>query len=303
MDEPPAPGESIAERAIAAAAAAGAPSASPHSDVKDDDSDLEFWVETGGLTAEDMTAPKKAPGNVGDNPTEVPASSKPPGTESASSSSSRAPAEIALESKEGPTPSGGEPEAPARTGYGAKGVGGKAWEPGVRPPRTAKWRWPTFDPVTHAIVPCWIAPDLKPKVGALPPIVAGDRPDSDEFVIEVGRWGEALVYEWLQHEHRDDAHIVVRWLNGDGESGAHYDLALEDTRAGTTTFVEVKATVHRDKHMFEVSEAQFRWATKQQFQYHIYRVYGAGSPEPKVFRIVNPVAQWREKKVSFMLVC
>ncbi len=52
------------------------------------------------------------------------------------------------------------------------------------------------------------------------------------FAMEVGRWGEELVHLLLLHEYREAPHIRVRWLNSEAESGAHYDLVLEDSVRG-----------------------------------------------------------------------
>jgi hypothetical protein len=64
-------------------------------------------------------------------------------------------------------------ETAPRTGYGMRGIGAPG---GSSAPRTARWRWPQYDPLKHAIAPVWISPAVAPALAALPsiPEAAGD---------------------------------------------------------------------------------------------------------------------------------
>ena len=61
--------------------------------------------------------------------------------------------------------------------------------------------------------------------------------------------------------------------------------------------------MQQEASFFEISEPQFRWAAEKQFQYHVYRVFGVGSDTVRLMHIINPIAQWKRKHISFALVC
>lgn len=62
----------------------------------------------------------------------------------------------------------------------------------------------------------------------------------------VGRWGEALVYQYLVHTLPSTAE--VHWVNETTETLASYDILVKDR--GTTTFIDVKSTRFDDKNAF-----------------------------------------------------
>ena len=69
---------------------------------------------------------------------------------------------------------------------------------------------------------------------------------------EVGRWGEALVYQYLLNAYPT---AEVEWVNQEEESLACYDLKLlrkdRDGRV-STTFVEVKSSRFAHLNAFQV---------------------------------------------------
>jgi len=127
---------------------------------------------------------------------------------------------------------------------------------------------------------------------------------------QVGRWGEALVYQYLLAQHSmGGAHgcgAEVEWLNEHEESRACYDLVVRHASgaaascfstshyaspaatadSGTaptataqdTVYVEVKSSRYSDRNVFELSlwEWQFACAEGGRVPYHIYRVFAAG---------------------------
>ena len=115
---------------------------------------------------------------------------------------------------------------------------------------------------------------------------------------EVGRWGEALVYNFLLLQHPD---ATVEWVNRDAETRAPYDLILTlppplqptmmKRREATTTtpnscaagsitvFVEVKSTRFSDLNVFDLSLSEWDFATRDTAtRFHLYRVFNAGNP-------------------------
>ena len=112
----------------------------------------------------------------------------------------------------------------------------------------------------------------------------------------VGRWGEALVYNFLLLQHPD---ATVEWVNRDAETRAPYDLILTlpppatlmKGREATTTvpnasaagsitvFVEVKSTRFSDLNVFDLSLSEWDFATRDTAtRFHLYRVFNAGNP-------------------------
>ncbi|EKX54033.1 hypothetical protein GUITHDRAFT_100284 [Guillardia theta CCMP2712] len=102
--------------------------------------------------------------------------------------------------------------------------------------------------------------------------------------LDVGRWGEALVYRLLTLAYPN--HIVC-WMNEQEESKCFYDVSVsepEDTdhrsvprpRLSSTRYVEVKSTFTSDRNVFEISQAELEFAMKPGIHYSIFRVFGVG---------------------------
>ena len=112
----------------------------------------------------------------------------------------------------------------------------------------------------------------------------------------VGKWGEALVYQYLMS--RNSSLEVpglpspsVEWLNEKEESRAGYDIITRISkniinqgfgainRPNTvmeTTFIEVKTSRFDNLNTFEISLWEWQFATSNpRVRYHIYRVYNA----------------------------
>lgn len=67
-------------------------------------------------------------------------------------------------------------------------------------------------------------------------------------------------------------------------------------------YVEVKTSSSRTKDMFEISRNELTFAEAQGDRYHVYRVAGAGSANPSVMRLVDPVALWQAKVISLCIL-
>jgi hypothetical protein len=142
---------------------------------------------------------------------------------------------------------------------------------------------------------------------------------------EAGRWGEALVYQYLlAHSARGSS---VQWLNQVEESRAAYDFIVTGpgvgaeeravisassmhyanasevnrglaTPAGSgvsvsrvrTEYIEVKTTRFADRNVFEISPNEWQFAAAdRRVPYHIYRVFGAGDPGKVRLLVVRDV--------------
>jgi len=142
-----------------------------------------------------------------------------------------------------------------------------------------------------------------PSVAPISTAATGPRPDpSDSLSHQVGRFGEALVYQYLMKLHSPVSNsdgaarlVGLEWVNREVESRAPYDLVLRLQEPGntfvSTHYIEVKSTRSDNKHIFEFSlaELEFMWGQgngKASLQgqisslpsrlvsYDIYRVYG-----------------------------
>jgi hypothetical protein len=140
---------------------------------------------------------------------------------------------------------------------------------------------------------------------------------------EAGRWGEALVYQYLlAHSARGSA---VQWLNQVEESRAAYDFIVTGPGAGAeesaivsassmhyaaadhpdrglatsagssigrarTEYIEVKTTRFADRNVFEISPNEWQFAAAdRRVPYHVYRVFGAGDPGKVRLLVVRDV--------------
>jgi len=128
-----------------------------------------------------------------------------------------------------------------------------------------------------------------------------------------GRWGEALVYQYLLATATPGS--KVNWLNLTEESRACYDFivtapvrshhaqlvasrthynqdsdnitspAMNYTTANSggresTEYIEVKSTRFADRNVFEISPNEWQFAAADsRVPYHVYRVFSAGDPQ------------------------
>jgi hypothetical protein len=141
-----------------------------------------------------------------------------------------------------------------------------------------------------------------------------------------GRWGEALVHQYLLSQR--GAGSTVQWLNENEESRAAYDFivttptGLQATllrashlhhsssdpgscststmyssssyagRGGParTEYIEVKTTRFADRNVFEVSPFEWQFASAEpRVPYHVYRVFAAGLRQQVRILVVRDV--------------
>jgi hypothetical protein len=134
---------------------------------------------------------------------------------------------------------------------------------------------------------------------------------------EIGRWGEALVYQYLllqsKHLSSDQVNIntTVEWMNEIKESRAAYDFIVTEHSFSKTErssiskriYVEVKTTRFDKNNMFEISLNEWEFATKLPYiQYSIYRVFNAGDINSCRIEIIHDVYRYiKERKVKLCL--
>ena len=122
----------------------------------------------------------------------------------------------------------------------------------------------------------------------------------------VGRWGEALVYQYLLQRYPG---WRVTWLNEKEESSGFYDIKLESPPSPPhscrrVVFIEVKTTRWADRNAFELSPWEWDFAQRPGVgsAYHVYRVYSAGDPtKVRITVVKDPAKLVREHAISLCL--
>lgn len=127
---------------------------------------------------------------------------------------------------------------------------------------------------------------------------AGPSLQSKETDLEVGRWGEELVYRFLvQHQKESAKGWEVLWVNQAFNTGTPYDIHLRGPD-GTEQFIEVKSSLAYSKNFFEMSHQELDMARRLGNQYSLYRVTGVGSASPTLLRIMNPIQKWAAGQIK-----
>lgn len=114
---------------------------------------------------------------------------------------------------------------------------------------------------------------------------------------EYGRWAEEYVVKQLHGKYKDDGEIRIEWLNENAETGKGCDIIIKKN-SEAISFIEVKGKVSNKPEFFEVSEMQFRFASKQEEKYFFYVVSNVKSENIKIEAVIqNPIKEWREDRL------
>lgn len=95
----------------------------------------------------------------------------------------------------------------------------------------------------------------------------------------IGRWGEEYVYKYLEFmKCLPDGQSIqtITWINETLETGKPYDIEVK-IDPDTVLYIEVKSTKSPEKELMEFSWNELQFADKEKQNYHLYRVYSAGS--------------------------
>ncbi|XP_028393815.1 uncharacterized protein LOC114518092 [Dendronephthya gigantea] len=115
---------------------------------------------------------------------------------------------------------------------------------------------------------------------------------------EIGRWGEECVYTLLKSNEKNDE---VTWVNERHESGLPYDIVIKAD--SVEKFIEVKSTSTSEKRILEISSKEIMCAFQKRENYHLYRVYNAGSQHYcRVARLCNLASSLDAKSVSLFIL-
>lgn len=117
---------------------------------------------------------------------------------------------------------------------------------------------------------------------------------------DIGRWGEEVAYKKLKEKFPSD---TVVWFNQKGNVGKGYDFVIRDKAGNDIDYYEIKTTTDESPQSFQISGTQWNWA-KQLYHsqkgdmYHILVVSNAGTKQPIIREIKNPVDLWKSGKLE-----
>lgn len=126
-----------------------------------------------------------------------------------------------------------------------------------------------------------------------------EQPVSSSSNREIGQWGERHVLEMLRKEHEGKETEVI-WLNEGNDRGEGRDIVLKEDN-GDKTHIEVKSKTRMNPEWVRVTHTQWELARRLHDQekdedYWFYIVLGAGSKNPEIRMLKNPIEQWKRGK-------
>lgn len=86
--------------------------------------------------------------------------------------------------------------------------------------------------------------------------------------------------------------VEVHWLNKIKDEGKGHDIKVIEN--GKEGYLEVKSTKTDTKDWFELSRKQWELAKEKGGNFHIYRIYNAGTEQAKLVDISDPDKLWQE---------
>ena len=106
---------------------------------------------------------------------------------------------------------------------------------------------------------------------------------------QVGQWGEEYVYKYLSTTKCTPNGQQIKsviWINETNETGKPYDIEVH-IEPDTVLYIEVKSTKSSGKELMEFSWNELQFANNKKQNYHLYRVYSAGSIRAAIKWIEN----------------
>jgi len=160
--------------------------------------------------------------------------------------------------------------------------------------------WPEVEP--DDIAGKMITLDQWKKIKELTPNIYDPKPSQTEpdesMKQKVGDWGESYAVNCLSQKFCTGYQPVtttLEWLNATGESGEPFDI--KTTNPNGTTYWEVKTTQGEFQEWF-MSMQEWMFAAEQGDNYHILRVFNAGTNKAYLVDLQNPVKLWRDNQLT-----
>ena len=110
----------------------------------------------------------------------------------------------------------------------------------------------------------------------------------------IGDWGEEVAEKYLNDKYPENE---VVWLNRNGGIGKGYDFVIR-SNGKDIAYYEIKSKTDESPKLFQVSGTQWNWAkklhdSKKGDMYKILVISNAGTQQPKIREINNPVGLWK----------
>ncbi|KAJ7565191.1 hypothetical protein O6H91_02G052100 [Diphasiastrum complanatum] len=123
---------------------------------------------------------------------------------------------------------------------------------------------------------------------------------TDQQLELIGHSGEAIVFQHLVSKHGISR---VKWLNQDTESGAPFDIIIDEGTA-QQEFVEVKTTRSLDKDWFEISVREWEFARQKGPRFTIFRVFlgNSESSSARLLQLLDPARLCRDRVIQLALI-
>lgn len=96
---------------------------------------------------------------------------------------------------------------------------------------------------------------------------------------ETGKYGEELVYKYLEQLKRREKILRLTWENKSRESGLPYDFRIMNTDH-CETFIDVKTTRFNFDNPMIFSSQEVEFITDKSIQYSVYRAYNIAKENP-----------------------
>lgn len=114
----------------------------------------------------------------------------------------------------------------------------------------------------------------------------------------IGDWGESVANNYLKEKYSS---IEVVWLNENGNIGKGYDFVIRDNGVDVA-YYEVKSKKDESPRLFQISGTQWNWAkhlhnSNKGDMYNVLLVSNAGTRQPKIREINNPVKLWKSERL------
>ncbi|MCL1901190.1 MAG: DUF3883 domain-containing protein, partial [Firmicutes bacterium] len=100
-----------------------------------------------------------------------------------------------------------------------------------------------------------------------------DIEKANEIFKNVGRKGEELINEFLQHKLDINEIQSYTWSNKDGESGLPFDFTIQNL-FGNIIYLDVKTTNYSFDQKMIFSDREIEFISGLKYEYHIYRIFG-----------------------------
>ena len=111
----------------------------------------------------------------------------------------------------------------------------------------------------------------------------------------IGEWGEAVARRYLNDKYSHESEEVI-WLNENGV-GEGCDFVVKKN-GQDIAYYEVKSKTGKSPQLFAVTRAQWDMAKQKRGMYKILLVSEAGSKEPKIRTISDPVDLWKRGELE-----